>query len=207
MQTLAASLPGVLFYAFSFFLLAGGLAVALSKNPVHAVLLLIFCFFNAAGLFLLLGAEFIAMLTVIVYVGAVAALFLFVVMMLDVKIETLRSGYTRLLPVGVLLALAVAVEIAAAAFYNGDAPVFAGAKGAWESVKGGNTAALGRVLYTDYFLAFHLSGLALFAAMIGAITLTLHHKPDARRQNVSDQIARRRDEGVRLVKVKIGTGV
>ncbi|MET0154598.1 MAG: NADH-quinone oxidoreductase subunit J [Rickettsiales bacterium] len=207
LEELPGLLPGALFYAFAFCILLSSCAVITVKNPVHAVLLLIFCFFNAAGLFILSGAEFIAMLTVIVYVGAVATLFLFVVMMLDVNVEELRSGYARLLPVGVLLALAVAAEILAAAFY-GERPA-AMAPGAVPAMVKAlpNTQRLGATLYTDYFIVFHLSGLTLFLAMIGAIVLTLHHKPDSKRQKISAQIGRRRDEGVSLVKVKTGSGV
>lgn len=206
LDELVGLLPGALFYTFAFFIIASASAVILARNPVHAVLLLIFCFFNAAGMFILAGAEFIAMLTVIVYVGAVATLFLFVVMMLNVNMEELRSGYVTLMPVGVLLALAVACEILAAAFYGDSARSFEGmGKAVADAVP--NTERLGAVLYTDYFIVFHMSGLTLFLAMIGAIVLTLHHRPDSKRQNISKQISRRPHDGVSLVKVKTGSGV
>lgn len=212
MQELTAILPGLLFYAFAFCVVLSSVAVIFSKNPVYAVLFLIFCFFNAAGLFVLAGAEFIAMLTVIVYVGAVAVLFLFVVMMLDIRISTARGRFGKLMPLGVLLALAVTVQILGAVFYKPDVSGFAAPEIVPAAVDGGaapkqNTAALGDVLYTTYMPAFQISGMILFLAMIGAITLTLRHKPGVKRQNIGKQLARRREDGVRVVKVNSGEGV
>lgn len=216
MAELVSLLPGLLFYAFASCVVVAAGAVVLSKNPVYSVLLLIFCFFNAAGLFILLGAEFIAMLTVIVYVGAVAVLFLFVVMMLDIKIATERGRFGRLMPVGVLLAFALTIQIIGAIFYRADTNVLTAPNlavntvGVTDNITAEipqNTAALGYLLYTEYFPVFQISGLILFLAMIGAITLTLHHKGGTKRQNISEQNARRREDGVRVVKVNSGEGV
>lgn len=218
MSDLVTLLPGFLFYAFAFCVVAASSAVVLSKNPVYSVLLLIFCFFNAAGLFVLLGAEFIAMLTVIVYVGAVAVLFLFVVMMLDIRIAEERGRFGKLMPIGILLALALTIQILAASFYRADEGIWATPDTEISaqssplaqqdtSEKIANTAVLGHVLYTKYFPIFHISGLILFLAMIGAITLTLRHKDGVKRQNIAVQNARTRDEGVKVVKVKSGEGV
>jgi NADH-quinone oxidoreductase subunit J len=198
-------LEPVLFYVFSSVLIASAVMVIASHNPVHAVLFLILCFFNAAGLFLLLGAEFIAFILVIVYVGAVAVLFLFVVMMLDVDFTELRKGFRRYLPIGLAVGVILIAELGAISWNWVFAP---------QALTGGadaggidNTRAIGRVLYTDYFYPFQVSGLILLVAMIGAIVLTLSHKKDARRQKTADQLGRRIEDVVEVMKVESGKGV
>lgn len=182
--------------------------VVMSKNPVHSVLFLILTFFTAAGLFVLLGAEFLAMLLVVVYVGAVAVLFLFVVMMLDVDFSQLREGFVRYLPIGAAVAVALAVEmvlVSQAVATRGAAATAAGASwpAGWT-----NTELLGRVLYTDYVYYFEAAGMVLLVAMIGAIVLTLRHKPHIKRQNIAAQTARTPATGMAIVKgVKIGEGI
>ncbi len=194
-------LQTLLFYLFSGVLTVSALMVVASRNPVHAVLFLILCFFNAAGLFVLLGAEFLAMLLVIVYVGAVAVLFLFVVMMLDVDFTAMRRGFTRYLPVGAAVSLVFLAELV---FFEITHKIAAIAPAVPEVE---NTKAIGRVLYTDYLYPFLVSGFILLVAMIGAIVLTLRHKPDALRQDAGKQLARTRAETVRVVKVPTGSGV
>lgn len=198
-----------MFYLFSALTLASAVMVISSRNPVHSVLFLIFAFFNAAGLFVLLGAEYIAMTLIIVYVGAVAVLFLFVVMMLDVNFTELRQGFLRYLPLGGSVALVLLAELVllfsrSMAPLSGRAPV---SQPVPDAAQIGNTEAIGRVLYTDYVYLFQISGLILLVAMIGAIVLTLRPRAGVRRQSVSQQLARRREEGVALVKVKPGEGV
>jgi NADH-quinone oxidoreductase subunit J len=196
----------ILFYIFSVIAVASGVMVVTARNPVHSVLFLILAFFNSAGLFILLGAEFLAMILVIVYVGAVAVLFLFVVMMLDINFAELRRGAARYLPIGALVGLILLVELAV---------VF----GAWLFAPGAghalaaptpphltNTAALGNLLYTRYVYAFEASGVILLIAMIGAIVLTLRSRGDVRRQRIPAQIARQRAATLELVKVKPGQG-
>jgi len=194
-------LQTLLFYLFSGVLTVSALMVVAARNPVHAVLFLILAFFNAAGLFVLLGAEFLAMLLVIVYVGAVAVLFLFVVMMLDVDFASLKQGFTRYLPIGAAVSLVFLSELV---FFEVTNKIqLPPAK--TEAIE--NTRAIGLVLYTDYFYPFEVSGLILLVAMIGAIVLTLRHRPDAKRQNVGQQLARKRAEAVQVVKVTTGSGI
>jgi NADH-quinone oxidoreductase subunit J len=182
--------------------------VITARNPVHSVLFLILCFFNAAGLFILMGAEFLAMILVVVYVGAVAVLFLFVVMMLDVDFVKLREGMASYLPVGGVIGLVVLVELALvfgtwtispAALKAGAAP------GPASGVT--NTAALGEILYTKYIYWFQASGMVLLVAMIGAIVLTLRHKEGVKRQNISVQVARTPATAVEIRKVEPGQGL
>jgi NADH-quinone oxidoreductase subunit J len=183
--------------------------VVMSKNPVHSVLFLILTFFTAAGLFVLLGAEFLAMLLVVVYVGAVAVLFLFVVMMLDVDFSQLREGFVRYLPIGAIVAVALAVEmvLVSGAVATKGAAAQGAANAGWPA-GWTNTELLGRVLYTDYVYYFEAAGMVLLVAMIGAIVLTLRHKPHIKRQNIAAQTARTPATGMAIVKgVKIGEGI
>ncbi len=198
------TIAGFFFYLFSIVAVASGLMVITARSPVHSVLFLILVFFNAAGLFVLLGAEFLAMILVIVYVGAVAVLFLFVVMMLDVDFSELRKGSARYMPLGLLIGAALLAELI---FVTG---TFVIAPGAIQSVPAQqvtNAAAIGRVLYTKYVYFFELSGLVLLVAMIGTIVLTLRHKRTAKRQNVAVQVGRRRQDAIEVVHVETGKGI
>ncbi len=199
------SLEAIAFWVLAVIACVSAVCVVSARNPVHSVLFLILTFFNAAGLFVLLGAEFLAMLLVVVYVGAVAVLFLFVVMMLDVDFVELKQGFLRYMPLGFLIALGLFAEM----FLVGGAWLMPAQTHAiapaGEAVT--NAQALGRVLYTDYLVLFQLSGMVLFVAMIGAVVLTLRHRPNVRRQDVSKQVGRRRSEGVELKDVKSGQGL
>ena len=198
--------------AFAFYLLAvttvvAGLAVISAKNPVHSVLFLITAFFSAAGLFVLIGAEFLAMILVVVYVGAVAVLFLFVVMMLDVDFTELRQGFARYLPIGALVAGVLTVEMIIVA---ARVAAFGAAGRSIGPMAGGNVTnaeAIGRVLYTDYVYFFQAAGMVLLVAMIGAIVLTLKHREGVRRQNIAAQVARTPATGMRIVSIKSGEGI
>ncbi|GLR48562.1 NADH-quinone oxidoreductase subunit J [Sphingomonas astaxanthinifaciens] len=192
------------FYLFAFVTVSSAVAVIFARNPVHSVLWLILAFFNAAGLMLLVGAEFIAMLLVIVYVGAVAVLFLFVVMMLDIDFSKLRSGFNRNLPFGLLIALVLLVEIGFAVMARRGAPAMAEAP-ATNPVP--NIEALGAELYSRYLLPFELAGLILLVAMIGAIVLTHRSRGDVRGQNASRQISRRPEDAVKNVDQPVGEGM
>ncbi len=203
------ALTDIIFYLFAGTTLASGMLVISARNPVHSVLWLILAFFSAAGLFVLMGAEFLAMLLVVVYVGAVAVLFLFVVMMLDISFTELRQGMMQHMPLGVLIGLILLVELATLAFaWNfGDdvaknaaspAPIDAGVT---------NTEALGALLYTDYIFIFQTAGLILLVAMIGAIVLTHRDRTGVRRQNISAQVRRKPDDAFDLVDVETGQGV
>ena len=193
------------FYLFATLTIASAVAVIFARNPVHSVLWLILAFFNAAGLMLLLGAEFIAMLVVIVYVGAVAVLFLFVVMMLDVDFASLRSGFTRNLPFGILLALVLLAEIVIAVSAWKAGPALSGH--AVPAASQPNIVAIGQLLYSRFLLPFELAGLILLVAMIGAIVLTHRKRGDTRGQNVSKQIARRPRDAVRNMQPAVGEGM
>jgi len=198
----------IMFYVFAALAVASGVLVVSSRNPVYSVLFLIVAFFNAAGLFVLIGAEFLAMILVIVYVGAVAVLFLFVVMMLDIDFVELRSGFVRYLPIGALVGFILLAELV---LVIGSWVVAPGVPSAAAvSPAGGvslsNTRALGNILYTRYLFAFQAAGLILLVAMIGAIVLTLRHRADVRRQSISAQLARTRAQSVEVVKVSIGSG-
>ena len=195
------------FYLFAISVIAGGLLTVISRNPVHSVLWLILSFLSAAGLFVLLGAEFVAMLLIIVYVGAVAVLFLFVVMMLDVDFAELKAEMARYMPLALLIGVVILMQ-------------FALAFGAWESNAAAdslrlqatpldehNTRALGLILYDQFFLLFQLAGLILLVAMIGAIVLTLRHRSDVKRQDVLAQMYRDPATAMELKDVKPGQGL
>jgi NADH-quinone oxidoreductase subunit J len=202
-------LPTIMFYLFAVIAVASGVMVVSAKNPVHSVLFLILAFFNSAGLFVLLGAEFLAMILVIVYVGAVAVLFLFVVMMLDIDFAELRSGFKRYLTIGGLVGFILLVELGFIFFPWIIAPGVAGLGAAPpppSTAAVSNTRALGDLLYTRYILAFQAAGLILLVAMIGAIVLTLRQRVGVRRQSVPQQLARTRAEAIALVKVPLGGG-
>ena len=198
-------LPALMFYIFSAVCVLSGLMVITARNPVHSVLFLILAFFNAAGLFVLLGAEFLAMILVVVYVGAVAVLFLFVVMMLDIDFVNLRKGIHQNIALGLLVGLVLLGELAMTAIGWSSAPLAGGAMKAVSNVS--NTQALGMLLYTKYFYAFQISGLILLVAMIGAIVLTLRGRDNIRRQQISTQVARQRSQSIEIVKVPTGSGV
>ena len=194
------------FYLFAAVTIASAVLVIFARNPVHSVLWLILAFFNAAGLMLLAGAEFIAMLLVIVYVGAVAVLFLFVVMMLDIDFARLRSGFTRNLPFGLLIALVLLAEIIIAISARKAGPVLA-TSGAPPETAVPNIEALGTLLYSRFLLPFELAGLILLVAMIGAIVLTHRSRGDVRGQNISRQIRRRPEDSTRNLDPAVGEGM
>ena len=194
------------FWIFSAVLVASGLVVITARNPVHSVLFLILAFVNAAGLFLLMGAEFLGMILIVVYVGAVAVLFLFVVMMLDVDFAEMKQGFVRYLPIGGLIALVVGGELVYAIGYQWTRSPEAAAAAA-PSGTVSNAAALGRVLYTQYFYFFQAAGMILLTAMVGAIVLTLRHKTGVKRQRVADQVARSPATAVELRKVPSRAGI
>jgi NADH-quinone oxidoreductase subunit J len=197
----------LIFYIFSGLTVFSGLMVITLRNPVHAVLFLIFAFFNAAGLFIMLGAEFIAMILIIVYVGAVAVLFLFVVMMLNINTAELKREIRKNLPVSAAIAVSIFFLIFISIAHSGDLIPIANHYNNDSDGKSTNTEALGMVLYTDYFFVFQASGIILLIAMIGAIVLTLTHSKDARRQSIFKQILRSRENSVELVDIKTGKGV
>ena len=201
--------PDLAFYAFAAAVLVGGLLTVVSRNPVHSVLWLILSFISSAGLFVLLGAEFVALLLVIVYVGAVAVLFLFVVMMLDVDFAELRAGATQYLPIGLLIGAAILLQLGFAFGAWNYAPEAALARRAPidEVAELHNTVALGLLLYEEYILLFQLAGLILLVAMIGAIVLTLRHRQDVRRQDVLAQMYRDPAKSMELKDVKPGQGL
>jgi len=197
------------FYLFSSMAVASAVMVIFARNPVHSVLFLILTFVNVAGLFVLIGAEFLAMILIVVYVGAVAVLFLFVVMMLDIDIAKMREGMLNYLPIGAVIGAVLLAEMAL---------VF----GTWvispEAVKAivspipnpdvvTNTEAIGLVLYTRYIYFFQAAGLILLVAMIGAIVLTLRHKPNVKRQNIAEQVGRTPADSIEIVDVKPGQGL
>ncbi len=199
---------GAFFYIFAFITIASALMVITVRNPVHAVLFLILAFFNSAGLFVLLGAEFLAMILVVVYVGAVMVLFLFVVMMLDVDFAEMRAGFMKYLPIGAAVGIILLVELTLVI-------------GAWtitpqsmaqraQPIPGGevtNTEALGAILYTDYVYFFELAGIILLVAMIGAIVLTLRQREGVKRQDISAQVGRRPEDSIEVRHVEPGQGL
>jgi NADH-quinone oxidoreductase subunit J len=193
------------FYLFATVMIASAVLVIFARNPVHSVLWLILAFFNAAGLMVLAGAEFIAMLLVIVYVGAVAVLFLFVVMMLDIDFAELRSGFTRNLPFGIILAVVLLAEIVLAISAWRAGPVLSGA--APRETTQPNIEALGQVLYTRFLYPFEIAGLILLVAMIGAIVLTHRSRGDVRGQKISRQVDRRPEDAVKLENPDVGGGM
>jgi len=202
-------LHALFFYLFAGICIASAFMVIAARNPVHSVLYLILAFVNAAGLFLLMGAEFLAMILIIVYVGAVAVLFLFVVMMLDVDFAELRQGFLQYLPVGAVVGAIFLAELILVV-------------GAWTIAPGvpqaitapipppgqiTNTEAIGLVLYTRYLFFFQAAGMVLLVAMVGAIVLTLRHKPNVKRQNIGAQVGRTREQSIEIVKVRSGQGL
>ena len=195
----------IAFALFATLTIASAVAVIFARNPVHSVLWLILSFFNAAGLMLLVGAEFIAMLLVIVYVGAVAVLFLFVVMMLDVDFASLRSGFTRNLPFGIIVALVLLAEMIVAVFAHNAGPALTGRAMAAPAVP--NIVALGQLLYTRYLFAFEIAGLILLVAMIGAIVLTHRSRGDTRTPRASRQLRRRPQDAIDMVEPGVGEGM
>jgi len=202
-------LHAIFFYLFASVTVASAVMVIASRNPVHSVLFLILAFVNAAGLFILMGAEFLAWILIIVYVGAVALLFLSVVMMLDVDFAELKSGMLSYLPIGALIGAVLLVEllIIVGAWAVGADVAKSITAPIPPSSQVSNTTALGLVLYTNYIYFFQAAGVILLVAMIGAIVLTLHHKPNVRRQIVAEQIARSKNTAIEIVKVKSGQGL
>jgi NADH-quinone oxidoreductase subunit J len=201
------ALQAIAFYLLAAATIGAGLLVVSARNPVHSVLFLISAFFSAAGLFVLLGAEFLAMLLVVVYVGAVAVLFLFVVMMLDVDFSQLRAGFVRYLPIGGVVAGVLVIEMVLVSVGVATRGAAAGAVPLAPSADITNAEAIGRVLYTDYVYFFQAAGLVLLVAMIGAIVLTLRHRAGVRRQNIGDQVARTPATGMRIVQIQSGEGL
>ncbi|WP_066556263.1 NADH-quinone oxidoreductase subunit J [Croceicoccus bisphenolivorans] len=199
----------IAFYLFAVLLIASAMLVIMSRNPVHSVLWLILAFFNAAGLMVLVGAEFIAMLLVIVYVGAVAVLFLFVVMMLDIDFAELRAGFMKNAPLGVLIAVVLFVELFVGLVIHGAGELQLGAAdGTAATIEGrSNIESIGALLYGEYLFLFEAAGLILLVAMIGAIVLTHRERTDTRGQKVARQVARRPEEATVNVKPEIGKGV
>ena len=200
---------GLFFYIFATVAVASAVMVITSRNPVHSVLFLILCFFNSAGLFLLLGAEFLAMILVVVYVGAVAVLFLFVVMMLDIDFAELRQGMLNYLPIGGTIGLILLVELALVLGTWSILPDATAAVAAPAPPAGGmtNTEAIGRILYTQYVYYFEAAGLVLLVSMIGAIVLTLRHKEGVKRQNIGQQVGRDPATAIEVRQVKPGQGI
>jgi NADH-quinone oxidoreductase subunit J len=195
------------FYMFASFAIISGVLVISARNPVHSVLFLILAFFNAAGLFVLLGAEFLAMILVVVYVGAVAVLFLFVVMMLDINFVELRQGFMQNLPTGIMIGLVLLLELAVIVGGNAIMPDVA-QNVAWPTPpidQVSNTQALGELLYTHYIYLFQVAGMILLVAMVGAIVLTHRKREGVHKQRISDQVNRK--DSIELVKVKSGKGI
>jgi NADH-quinone oxidoreductase subunit J len=204
-EGLTMQADAVFFWVFAPILVASAFAVILARNPVHSVLFLILAFVCAAGLFLLMGAEFLAMILVVVYVGAVAVLFLFVVMLLDVDFARMRQGFVQYLPQGLVIAFCVGLELVYVVFGFGPSPRAAAA--ATPSGTLSNAAALGEVLYTRYFYFFQAAGMILLTAMIGAIVLTIQHKAGVKRQDVGAQVGRTPETAVEVRKVPSRAGI
>lgn len=200
-------IPVILFYVFATILVGSALAVVTLRNPVHSVLFLILAFFNAAALFIMLGAEFLAMLLVIVYVGAVAVLFLFVVMMLNVEVETFRRGLTKYSHAGFIIAAFLLAQMVV--LYTQMDKVAKAPFRLSQPIKDGvdNTTLLGQVIYTDYVFAFQASGMILLVAMIGAIVLCFYPRERMRKQTINAQVNRKRKDTLEVVKVETGKGV
>jgi len=199
-------LPAIFFYTFSAVAIAAAVMVIGARNPVHSVLFLILAFVNAAGLFVLLNAEFLAMILIVVYVGAVAVLFLFVVMMLDVDFVELRQGFLNYLPVGGLIGVVLLVELLAVLGAWAFAPEASAAPPA-PVPDISNTAALGQIIYTRYIYFFQAAGLVLLVAMVGAIVLTLRHRENVKRQSIAAQVARTPATAIEIRKVESGKGI
>ena len=203
------SVVALFFYLFAGITIASAFMVIAARNPVHSVLFLILAFFNAAGLFMIAGAEFLALILIVVYVGAVAVLFLFVVMMLDVDFAELRDGFLQYLPIGALIGIVLAVELIAvlgASVIDPEAAKVA-VQPIPDMAETSNIKAIGDLLYTRYIFFFQLAGMVLLVAMIGAIVLTLHHKPNVRRQNIGDQVNRDAKAAVKMTKIEPGQGI
>ena len=197
----------LLFYLFSFIMIASAFMVILSRNPVHSVLFLILCFFNSAGIFLILGAEFWAFILVIVYVGAVAVLFLFVVMMLDVEFKSISSTVISYLPIGLTIGVIILAELMLVLFtWKRDYSVTDNLSLSTDT-QYSNTEIIGLVLYTDNILFFQLAGLILLASMIGAIILTVNHRPSAKRQDINKQVERDAESSIKNIDMKPGSGI
>src|SRR5689334_20215674 len=205
-ETKERMLAALAFYFFAAILIASAVMVIAARNPVHSVLFLILAFFNAAGLFVLLGAEFLAMILVVVYVGAVAVLFLFVVMMLDIDFAELKRGALQYLPFGVLIGLVLVAELVMAGSVWVLKPAARNALASATPPGVTNTAALGHILYTDYVYYFQIAGLVLLVAMIGAIVLTLRTRAGVRKQSVRQQVRRYASDTLVVVDVKPGQG-
>ena len=201
-------LYSITFYVFSLVAVLSALMVISARNPVHSVLFLILSFVNASGLFVLLGAEFLAMILVVVYVGAVAVLFLFVVMMLDINFVKLREGFLQYLPFGALLGIVLIIELGilflTKSFSENSLSKFIESP-VMNDVE--NTKLIGQVLYTDYFYLFQISGLILLVAMVGSITLTLRDRGQVKRQNISQQNYLNANESIEKKKIKLGQGI
>ncbi|MEE9290918.1 MAG: NADH-quinone oxidoreductase subunit J [Alphaproteobacteria bacterium] len=202
-------IEALIFYMFAFFTVAAGVMVISARNPVHSVLFLILAFFNSAGLFVLLGAEFLAMILVIVYVGAVAVLFLFVVMMLDINFVELRQGFLQYLPLGGMIGLLLLVELVVIVGGKIMAPHAAkpGAQPMPPVAEMTNTQALGELFYTHYIYLFQAAGMILLVAMVGAIVLTHRRRKGVRKQKIADQVARRAEDSIEIVQVETGKGI
>ena len=202
-------LQAIAFYVFAAVVMFSAGAVVVSRNPVYSVLWLILAFFNAAALFVLIGAEFVAMILVIVYVGAVAVLFLFVVMMLDINLAEIRQGFLEYLPIGAALGIVLFAEIlfGLGIWGGGSGTVQALSRSGVHVAAVDNTRAIGQVLYTQYFFVFQAAGVVLLVAMIGAIVLTLRTRPGVRRQRVAEQLYRSKEQTISVVKVPSRGGV
>ena len=200
-------LQALIFYLFAATAVGAGVMVISARNPVHSVLFLILAFFNAAGLFVLLGAEFLAMVLVIVYVGAIAVLFLFVVMMLDINFVELRQGFLQYLPIGGLIGLVLLAELVLVGGSWVLGPEMSGAMATPQIAERTNTEAIGDILYTHYLYLFQAAGIVLLVAMIGAIVLVLRTRTGVRKQHPGDQAARTRKEAVAIRKVSSGGGI
>ncbi len=194
------------FYVLALVTVAAAVMVIAARNPVHSVLFLILAFFNSAGLLILIGAELVGMLLVVVYVGAVAVLFMFVVMMLDINFVQLREGFLQYLPLGALVGLILLLELVMVIGTRA-VPTTVAAMPQATPPGVNNTEALGRLLYTDYFYLFQAAGVILLVAIIGAITLTLRHRPDARRQDIAAQVHRRPQDTLEVRKVRPRSGI
>jgi NADH-quinone oxidoreductase subunit J len=202
-------LSTIAFYLFAAIIIGSAVMVVGARNPVHSVFFLILAFFNAAGLFVIAGAEFLAMIMVIVYVGAVAVLFMFVVMMLDINFVRLREGFLQYLPVGALVGIILLIELVFVVTTQINVPdvIAIGAAPAPPVTELTNTHALGQLIYTRYIYLFQAGGLILLVAMIGAIVLTLRERPGVRKQKISDQVGRKRSDAVEIKKVTPGSGI
>ena len=190
----------ILFYAVSAVLLVAAVGVITARNPVHGVLFLVLAFFNSAVLWLLIEAEFLAIVLVLVYVGAVMVLFLFVVMMLDINVEKMRSGFTRYAPLGIVVVAIMAAELGQVIWLRASGRNLS-IVGSQQPADYNNTAELGRVLYTEYVYAFELAAVILLVAIVAAITLTMRRRPGLKQQDITQQVSVKREDRVRLVKM------